>query len=161
MIRWRRVETPVGHVILTRAPQGRIETKFERTPNDQLPGIHDVHLLPDVAEWLSKCTTPNAGAIPTEVPEGPPFHRACWHACRTIPFGQTRTYAELAAMAGSPRAVRAAGAAMRHNPQSLLTPCHRVVSSAGLGGFAGSTDRHSDWLQLKSQLLKLEQASAT
>ena len=50
---------------------------------------------------------------------------------------------------------------MRHNPQSLLTPCHRVVSSAGLGGFAGSTDRHSDWLQLKSQLLKLEQASVT
>lgn len=95
-------------------------------------------------------------AIPT--PEGPPFHRACWDACRRIPAGQTRTYAELAGMAGrGAGAARAAGQAMRSNPLPVAVPCHRVVATGGgLGGYAGSDDPRDRRLHRKRWLLDNE-----
>jgi methylated-DNA-[protein]-cysteine S-methyltransferase len=97
-----------------------------------------------------------------ELPDGPAFTRNCWEACRNIPFGETRTYAELAKSAGSPKAVRAAGQAMRKNPQVILTPCHRVISSSGkLHGFAGTTDPQSKELQRKHFLLTFEKGIMT
>lgn len=97
-----------------------------------------------------------------ELPDGPAFTRKCWEACRNIPFGETRTYAELAKSAGSPKAVRAAGQAMRKNPQVILTPCHRVISSSGkLHGFAGTTDPQSKELQRKHFLLTFEKGIMT
>lgn len=90
-------------------------------------------------------------------PTGSTFTHKCWEACRTIPFGATITYAELAAKAGSPNAMRAAGQAMRNNPVVILTPCHRVISSSGkLHGFAGQTDPQSKELARKQFLLNLE-----
>ncbi|MCH2141817.1 MAG: methylated-DNA--[protein]-cysteine S-methyltransferase [Phycisphaerales bacterium] len=159
LTRWRCVNTPVGSILLTHHQHGRIETTFDLSETRKPDGIHDPSLLPKVAQWLATCTEQHAGPAPTRVPDGPPFHRACWKACRQIKLGHTKTYAELAAMAGRPGAARAAGTAMRTNPQSLLTPCHRVVSRSGLGGFSGATSSHSPWLQLKSRLLTLEQAS--
>jgi methylated-DNA-[protein]-cysteine S-methyltransferase len=80
----------------------------------------------------------------------PQFHGKALRACRRIPYGQTLTYAELAARAGSPRAARAVGQAMARNPLALVVPCHRVVSTGGgLGGYGGG-------LNLKRRLLKLE-----
>jgi methylated-DNA-[protein]-cysteine S-methyltransferase len=79
----------------------------------------------------------------------PPFHRKVLAAARRIPYGRTVTYGELARRAGSPRAARAAGQAMAHNPVPLIVPCHRVVASGGLGGFGGG-------LALKRLLLALE-----
>jgi methylated-DNA-[protein]-cysteine S-methyltransferase len=77
-------------------------------------------------------------------PDGTPFQRACWDACRRIPRGETRTYAWLAAAAGSPAAVRAAGQAMRRNPLPIVVPCHRVTASGGRpGGFSGSSGAES------------------
>jgi len=65
------------------------------------------------------------------------FQRRVWRAARTIPWGQTRTYGELGAMAGSPRAARAVGQCMASNPVPLIVPCHRVIRSGGaLGGFS-------------------------
>jgi methylated-DNA-[protein]-cysteine S-methyltransferase len=67
-----------------------------------------------------------------------------------IPFGQTRTYAEMAAVAGSPRAFRAAGSALGANPIPVVVPCHRVLrTGGGLGGYAGGLD-------VKRELLRLE-----
>ena len=92
------------------------------------------------------------------LPEGTAFQRACWAACRAIPRGETRSYAWLAAAAGSPRAVRAAGQAMRRNPMPLVVPCHRVVGSGGwVGGYAGSADRGGQAVGVKTWLLALEQ----
>ncbi len=89
---------------------------------------------------------------------GPPFTQKCWAACRNIPYGKTISYAELAKRAGSPKAVRAAGQAMRNNPVSIITPCHRVISSSGaLHGYSGSTNPRSKKLQRKKYLLNLEQ----
>ncbi len=67
----------------------------------------------------------------------PDFHRAVLEACRAIPYGATLSYAKLAAAAGRPRAVRAAGTAMARNRLPILIPCHRVVrSDGGLGGYS-------------------------
>ena len=77
-----------------------------------------------------------AAAIPLDV-KGTPFQEAVWRALRAIPPGETRSYAEIAAAAGNPRAVRAAGGANGANPVAVLVPCHRVVRSDGsLGGYA-------------------------
>lgn len=91
------------------------------------------------------------------VPNSTPFTKRCWEACRKIPYGKTISYKKLATMAGSPSASRAAGQAMRNNPQVIITPCHRVVSSTGkLHGFAGSTTPNSIELNRKKFLLDLE-----
>jgi methylated-DNA-[protein]-cysteine S-methyltransferase len=87
-------------------------------------------------------------------PSGTPFQRKVWHALLTIPFGETRSYAQLAAQIGHPRAVRAVGAANGKNPLSIVAPCHRVIGSSGrLTGFAGG-------LRAKAYLLALERAAA-
>lgn len=80
-----------------------------------------------------------------------PFTTAVHSALETIDYGETISYMELAARAGSPQAVRAAGSACRANPLLILIPCHRVLRADGsLGGYAGG-------LQAKRFLLDLEQ----
>jgi len=82
------------------------------------------------------------------------FQRAVWRALRRIPYGQTRSYAQIARAIGRPRAFRAVGAACGSNPLPLLIPCHRAVAShGGLGGF-------SYGLRWKKYLLSLEAAGA-
>ena len=75
---------------------------------------------------------------------------------REIPYGETRSYAEVAAAAGSPRAVRAVGTACRRNPLPVAIPCHRVVAADGLGGFSGGDPGHE--LETKRWLLENEGA---
>jgi len=81
---------------------------------------------------------------------GTEFQKKVWRALTTIPFGETRSYAQIAAQVGSPKAVRAVGAANGKNPISIIAPCHRVIGSNGkLTGFAGG-------LEAKALLLGLE-----
>ena len=73
---------------------------------------------------------------------GTEFQKKVWQALLTIPFGETRSYAQIAAQIGAPRAIRAVGAANGKNPISIITPCHRVIGSTGdLRGFAGGLER--------------------
>ena len=89
--------------------------------------------------------------VPLDLSAGTVFQQKAWRACRRIPYGETRSYAELARMAGRPGAVRAAGNALNANPVPVLVPCHRVIRSDGsLGGFGGG-------VSLKKKLLRLEQ----
>ena len=89
--------------------------------------------------------------IELDLEDAPPFFRAAWDACRTIPAGETRSYRWLAAEAGSPQALRAAGQAMARNRFTLIIPCHRVISSdGGLGGYGGGG------LSVKARLLQME-----
>jgi methylated-DNA-[protein]-cysteine S-methyltransferase len=77
---------------------------------------------------------------------GTDFQRRVWSALRTIPAGETRSYAELAAQIGSPKAMRAVGLANGRNPISLVVPCHRVIGADGsLTGYAGGLERKR-WL---------------
>ncbi|WP_447761636.1 methylated-DNA--[protein]-cysteine S-methyltransferase [Sphingopyxis panaciterrae] len=82
---------------------------------------------------------------------GSDFQKSVWSALLTIPFGETRSYGEIAQQVGKPSASRAVGAANGRNPISIIAPCHRVVGSTGkLTGFAGG-------LEAKAYLLELEQ----
>lgn len=82
--------------------------------------------------------------------QGTPFQRAVWKAISRIPWGETRSYAWVAAEAGRPEAVRAAAQACGANPVPILIPCHRVIASDGtIGGFSGGLD-------LKRRLLAIE-----
>ena len=84
-------------------------------------------------------------------PRGTDFQRAVWRALDAIPYGETRSYADIAQAIGRPAAVRAVGAANGRNPISIVTPCHRVIGRSGaLTGFAGG-------LPAKQHLLALEQ----
>ncbi len=69
------------------------------------------------------------------IPAGTEFQQAVWSALKKIPRGQTRTYGEIAAAAGRPKAVRAVGSACGANPLPVFIPCHRVVAKNGPGGF--------------------------
>lgn len=81
---------------------------------------------------------------------GTPWQQRVWEAIRRIPPGMTRTYAELAQEAGSPKAVRAAGASVGRNPLSIIIPCHRVLGSDGsLRGYAGGLARKRWLLELE------------
>ncbi|MCH2138558.1 MAG: MGMT family protein [Phycisphaerales bacterium] len=122
-------------------------------------GKEDKRLLPELAHWIKAALRERVGQPPAGVPAGPPFFHACWRACRRIKIDRTKTYAQLATAAGRPTAVRAAGGAMRANPQPLLTPCHRVLGTAGLGGFHG-TKKRGKALALKADLLSIEAALA-
>jgi O-6-methylguanine DNA methyltransferase len=68
---------------------------------------------------------------------GTPFQKRVWEADRRIPYGQTRTYAQIARTIGKPAAFRAVGGANGRNPVPLFVPCHRIVAKDGLGGFTG------------------------
>jgi O-6-methylguanine DNA methyltransferase len=71
---------------------------------------------------------------------GTPFQLRVWQALREIPFGEQRTYGQIAASLGQPGASRAVGGANGKNPIPLIVPCHRVVASNGLGGFTGGLE---------------------
>lgn len=116
----------------------------------------DAALARRVEAAARACLRGHAAPHDLPLPEGTPFQRACWRAARTIPRGQTRTYAWLAQRAGSPRALRAAAQAMRRNPWPLVIPCHRVVGARDIGGFAGSRDPASAQISIKNWLLARE-----
>jgi len=84
---------------------------------------------------------------------GTDFQKQVWHALLTIPYGETRTYGQIADQLNNPKAVRAVGTANGKNPISIIAPCHRVIGASGsLTGFAGG-------LENKAILLKLENSS--
>ncbi|MEU4657284.1 methylated-DNA--[protein]-cysteine S-methyltransferase [Streptomyces sp. NPDC023723] len=84
---------------------------------------------------------------------GTPFQRTVWDHLRTIPYGETRTYGELAAALGNPAASRAVGLANGRNPVGIIVPCHRVIGASGsLTGYGGGVAR-------KRQLLDFERGA--
>ena len=83
-----------------------------------------------------------------------PFSKRLLEATARIPFGETRTYREVAAGAGNPNATRAAGNALGHNPIPIVVPCHRVLRTGGaLGGYTGGLEKKETLLRLEGVLL--------
>ena len=108
----------------------------------------------DSSQVVAAVEAPTQGFdhIPIDV-KGTAFQEAVWRELRRIPAGETRSYAEIAAAVGKPKAVRAAGSANGANNVAVLIPCHRVVRSDGsLGGYAYG-------LPIKDELLRREKAS--
>ncbi len=92
-------------------------------------------------------------SIPVKL-EGTPFQIKVWEALQEIPYGETRTYGEIARATGSPKAARAVGMANNKNPVCIIVPCHRVIGADGsLVGYAWG-------LEMKERLLELERENA-
>ena len=88
--------------------------------------------------------------LPIAYPHGTPFQHSVWNALRSIPYGETRSYEDIARAIGNPKAVRAIGQANTRNPLLLLVPCHRVINKNGtIGGFGCG-------VEVKRKLLQLE-----
>ena len=117
------------------------------------PGTH-----PIAAEAIRQLRAYFAGKLrrfdlPLDL-QGTEFQRRVWRELEAIPFGETRSYSQIATVIGAPRAVRAVGAANGANPIPIVIPCHRVIGAAGaLVGYGGG-------LPLKKRLLELEGARA-
>ena len=88
-------------------------------------------------------------------PTGTPFQHQVWRQLSLIPYGEVITYAQLAERVGRPKGYRAVGQANGRNPLAIIVPCHRVVASDGLGGYAGGLDVKSALLTLESRTLAL------
>lgn len=106
----------------------------------------------ELAEYFAG--TRRAFTFPLDL-RGTDFQQACWAALLAIPYGETRTYADIAGAVGKPTAFRAVGMANNRNPTAIVVPCHRVIASDGtLCGYGGGLD-------VKRKLLELEGALTT
>jgi methylated-DNA-[protein]-cysteine S-methyltransferase len=93
--------------------------------------------------------------------QGTPFQKQVWQALLAIPFGETRSYGQIALALGNPKSVRAVGAANGRNPISIIAPCHRVIGASGaLTGFAGGLEAKSFLLALEGHNLGTSAATA-
>jgi methylated-DNA-[protein]-cysteine S-methyltransferase len=153
-----RVATPVGEVLLVTDAEGAVraldfidyEERMMRLLRRHAPkgelidGRASTRARAAVEAYFSGDLTALDGlAVRTG---GTDFQRAVWAALRAIPAGETRTYGQLAAAIGAPKAVRAAGLANGQNPVALIVPCHRVIGKDGtLTGYAGGLERKR-WL---------------
>jgi methylated-DNA-[protein]-cysteine S-methyltransferase len=111
-----------------------------------------LHYAAEIAEYFQGKRA--AFTLPMDF-RGTPFQLAVWNALCEIPYGQTRTYSDIANHIDKPAAVRAVGAAIGANPVLITVPCHRVIGKNGtLTGYRGG-------LEMKTQLLQLERASSS
>jgi methylated-DNA-[protein]-cysteine S-methyltransferase len=151
-----RLQSPLGPLTVAATAQGLAGLWFDGQAHH--PGVVDAPvdpLHPHIAQAREELDRYWRGGLPGgfNVPldaQGTPFQRAVWRTLLDIPAGRTCTYAVVAARAGSPRAVRAAGAAIGRNPLSVIVPCHRVLGRDGsLTGYAGGLERKQSLLQLE------------
>lgn len=148
-IRWAITATSLGPILVAATDKGVCRLAFGEDAAD-LAGRFPRARLEEGGESFRQLVTAvvasvedpgKGGMIPLDV-RGTAFQERVWQALRAIPPGETRSYAELAAAAGHPRAVRAAGSANGANPVAVLIPCHRVVRGDGtLGGYAWGEER--------------------
>jgi len=156
---YKTVDSPVGRLTLVATDDGLAGILWEndRPRRVRLNLETEDERHPVLIETARQLTEYFAGerqefALKLDV-AGTAFQRKVWSALRTIPFGETRSYGQIAKQIGHPRAVRAVGAANGRNPVSIVTPCHRVIGSTGkLTGFAAGLD-------VKARLLAFEEAN--
>lgn len=153
-----RIATPVGEVLLVTDAEGAVRALDFSDYEPRMMRLLGRH-APDAELVTGRAPEAVRGAIiryfdgdPRALDglkvktAGTSFQRSVWAALRAIPAGETRSYGQLAAAVGSPKAVRAAGLANGQNPIAVIVPCHRVIGANGtLTGYAGGLERKK-WL---------------
>jgi AraC family transcriptional regulator of adaptative response/methylated-DNA-[protein]-cysteine methyltransferase len=148
-IRWTHFDSPLGQMLIAATSKGICRLTFDDSeaslkrlfPNATI--VRDDGGLKELVEGaLAAIEQPLAAPdLPIDV-AGTAFQEAVWRELRRIPAGETRSYAEIAAAIGHPKAVRAVGTANGDNHVCVLIPCHRVIRSDGtLGGYGGGIER--------------------
>jgi methylated-DNA-[protein]-cysteine S-methyltransferase len=156
----KTIASPVGDLTLVASDAGLVAILWENDDPDRVRlGMlseepnHPVLLATEAQLSEYFAGTRSAFDLPLD-PHGTDFQKSVWAQLLAIPFGETRSYADIARAIGRPTASRAVGAANGRNPISIVTPCHRVIGANGaLTGFAGG-------IETKRKLLALEQGEA-
>ena len=160
-IRYRTVESPVGPLTLA----GDGSTLMHLRMSDQThepdrstwtPAGPDA--FTDVVEQLNAYFAGSLTEFDVDLElAGTEFQRRVWAALQTIPYGETRSYGEIAEQIGSPGASRAVGLANGRNPISIIVPCHRVIGAAGsMTGYGGGIDRKKMLIALEKNPAELQ-----
>ena len=154
-----RTSSPAGPLFLAASEKGLVRLEFEgRMMKVDSRKFELRESKPALASYLRELTEYFDGerrdfSVPLDL-RGTPFQLACWNALLAIPYGETRSYADIARAIGHPNAFRAVGMANNRNPIAIVVPCHRVIASGGsLCGYGGGLD-------IKRKLLDLEEAHA-
>jgi O-6-methylguanine DNA methyltransferase len=144
-------ESPVGRLILVASDRGLVAIEFR--PSQRKGCVADDRKLAPYRKQLDEYFAGRREefTVPLDI-RGTEFQKRCWQELLKIPYGQTRSYRQIAEAVGNRNAVRAVGLANGQNPISIIVPCHRVIASDGtLCGYGGG-------LHVKEQLLRLEGA---
>lgn len=151
MFYYDTLPTPIGDIVLAADESGNLTHLYMGKGAVGLPEkLKAVHSSEKLAPWRGQLTEYFAGKrqefdLPI-APHGTDFQKRVWEALKEIPFGETRSYGQLAAQLGVPNASRAVGRANGTNPISIIVPCHRVIGSTGaLTGYGGGIE-NKKWL---------------
>jgi methylated-DNA-[protein]-cysteine S-methyltransferase len=161
------IDSPVGPLWLETTPAGIRRLEFLRDALDRQPVPDDglqngADLAGEVERQVRDYFEGRLRAfdLPLDL-KGSDFQRSVWQAIAAVPFGQTLTYAEIAAAVGRPAAYRAVGNACASNPVVIVVPCHRIVGTdRGLHGFGGGLDTKSWLLRHEGSLNSVRDARA-
>jgi methylated-DNA-[protein]-cysteine S-methyltransferase len=161
-VAYTTTDSPFGRLLLARTPRGLVRVGLPNQDSDELLSDLALRVSPRVMEAPQQLDEArreldlyfegrlDSFDLPLDWQLSEGFRLRVLHAIAAIPYGETRTYTEMATRAGNDRAVRAAGTACGRNPLPLVVPCHRVLRSGGaLGGYGGG-------LAMKQGLLELE-----
>ena len=145
-----QLETPLGGMTLLSDGEGLLSARFDGGPT-ALPAFPPDALCVQAAAQLREYFNGQRTAFDLPLhPMGTAFQRQVWAALLKIPYGETRSYGEIARAIGNEKALRAVGQAIHRNPLLILIPCHRVLGADGsLTGFAAGLERKKALLALE------------
>lgn len=145
------METKIGLLTITEEEGAITEVLFGKVGEDQTFLAEATPILQETEKQLAEYFAGIRKAFDLPLaPEGTDFQKSVWQALQQIPYGETRSYKEIATAVGNPKASRAVGLANNRNPISIVIPCHRVIGANGkLVGYGGG-------LGIKEALLQLE-----
>jgi methylated-DNA-[protein]-cysteine S-methyltransferase len=152
-VRFSTMDSPIGPLTLagTGSTLTHLRMAGQAHEPDRADWVPSDGAFADVAEQLEAYFAGALTEFDVEVTLiGTEFQRRVWAALRTIPYGETRSYGQIAEQIGSPGASRAVGLANGRNPIGIIVPCHRVIgSTGGLTGYGGGVDRKQTLLALE------------
>ncbi len=151
---WSTIDSPVGALFAAVSEGAVVELSFlgDEQPSPPVGWIRDDGACDELRSQLEQYFAGERREFDIEIaPDGTEFQMQVWTALRSIPYGRTASYGEIAARIGRPRAVRAVGGANNANPISIIVPCHRVIGADGsLTGYGGGLGTKATLLALES-----------
>jgi methylated-DNA-[protein]-cysteine S-methyltransferase len=164
-VAYTEIDTPVGRILLAGTRRGLVKVAFPNQPADEVLEQLAQSISPRVLESPARLDPARRELdryfegrlhnfdLPLDWQLTHGFYRKVLRATARIPYGQTRSYKQMATKAGSARAVRATGSALGSNPLPIIVPCHRVLRTGGaLGGYGGGLDTKQALLELEGAL---------